>query len=145
MPTKKTKAQIYSDTKMFIAETWKSANDVIQNDDKDGGMILVKGTTIQNVSIGMSKNSFTYSYNVKFLMKENKFKILVENLNYNNGPTAAWDGYDLKPQEVFPGLIKAGISKKVWTGLMESLKIEMQSIVDRYEKAIKLPAVKGDW
>ena len=43
----KSKAQIYSDTKMFIAEVWKSANSVIQNDDKESGLILVKGSTIK--------------------------------------------------------------------------------------------------
>jgi len=31
------KDQLYSLTKTFIAEKWKSANDVIQNDDKEGG------------------------------------------------------------------------------------------------------------
>ena len=41
----KTKYQIYSDTKMFIAENWKSVQNVIQNDDKEAGLILVKGTT----------------------------------------------------------------------------------------------------
>ncbi len=41
----KSKSQIYSDTKMAIAELWKSAQSVIQNDDKEGGMILVKGAS----------------------------------------------------------------------------------------------------
>ena len=36
----KNKDQIYSDTKMFIAENWKSAQSVIQNDEEG----LVKST-----------------------------------------------------------------------------------------------------
>ena len=44
----KNKGQIYSDTKMFIAEFWKSAQNVIQNDDKEGGMILLKGVSVQS-------------------------------------------------------------------------------------------------
>lgn len=36
------KNELYSITKMFIAKTWKSANNVIQNDDKDAGQILVR-------------------------------------------------------------------------------------------------------
>jgi len=58
----KTKSQIYSDTKMFIAETWKSANDVIQNDDKENGMILIKGVTIQSKYYQMNDHKWFYSY-----------------------------------------------------------------------------------
>ncbi len=36
-----TKTHLYSATKMFIAEFWKSAKDVIQNDDKEAGIILI--------------------------------------------------------------------------------------------------------
>ena len=64
----KNKAQIYSDTKMFIAEYWKSAQTVIQNDDKEGGMILVKGTTDYSFSpMWLVTSKYNYSYSVKFL------------------------------------------------------------------------------
>jgi hypothetical protein len=70
----KTKEQIYSATKMFIAETWKSSKEVIQNDDKDGGIILIKGKTEINweqpIKTGMTKMTIShdswYSYNVTF-------------------------------------------------------------------------------
>lgn len=146
----KTKTQIYSDTKMFISEYWKSAKDVIQNDDKEGGTILVKGISKQTVIIGMSSNTFWYQYNVKFLMKEGKYKIIVENVKYERGPSPMWDSSAkyLEPQEqdTFPGLMKAGMSEKRWNELITSLKTEMKNIVDNYEKHIKKPsATTGDW
>lgn len=48
----KTKSQLYSDTKMFIAETWKSSKDVIQNDDKEGGVLLIRGISIRTATYG---------------------------------------------------------------------------------------------
>jgi hypothetical protein len=84
----KTKEQIYSATKMFIAETWKSSKEVIQNDDKDGGIILIKGKTEINweqpVKTGMMKMTIFhdswYSYNVTFRMKNSKYQIKIDNV-----------------------------------------------------------------
>jgi hypothetical protein len=48
--SKKSASEIYSETKMFIAKTWKSSNEVIQNDDKEAGIILVKAISLQKES-----------------------------------------------------------------------------------------------
>jgi len=82
----KTKEQIYSATKMFIAETWKSSKEVIQNDDKDGGIILLKGKTEINFEEYVSMAKMTifhdawYSYNVTFRMKNSKYQIKIDNV-----------------------------------------------------------------
>src|SRR5664280_2357746 len=82
----KTKEQIYSATKMFIAETWKSSKEVIQNDDKDGGVILIKGKTEikWEQPFNMPKmiifHDSWYSYNVTFRMKNSKYQIKIDNV-----------------------------------------------------------------
>ena len=76
----KIKGQIYSDTKMFIAEFWKSAQNVIQNDDKEGGSILIKGASIQSKYFQMNDHTWTFSYTVKFMMKDNKCRIVIEDV-----------------------------------------------------------------
>lgn len=82
----KTKEQIYSSTKMFIAETWKSSKEVIQNDDKEGGIILIKGKTEINWEQPISLMKTTvyhdswYSYNVTFRMKNSKYQIKIDNV-----------------------------------------------------------------
>jgi hypothetical protein len=146
----KTKSQIYGDTKLFISEYWKSAKDVIQNDDKESGVILVKGKTKHSVNMGLGTFvDFWHSYSVKFLMKESKYKIVVENIRYDSGPSVMWNSYasQLEPQEQdnFPGLMKAGMNEKRWTQLMTELKTEMKGIVDDYEKQIKKQTTNGDW
>ena len=57
----KTKLQIYTDTKMFIAEYWKSAQNVIQNDDKDAGVILIKGSTTKFCTFMLNTHTFIFS------------------------------------------------------------------------------------
>lgn len=140
----KSKSQIYSDTKMFIADYWKSAQNVIQNDDKDAGMILVKGSTRQSTSVGISNMYFWYSYTIKFLMKDNKYKLIVENVHYSSGPNSNWDSYSVSASDENPGISKSGLSDKSWSILMYNLRTEMQSIVDSYQSKIKVVS-KSDW
>jgi len=89
----KTKEQIYSDTKMFIAENWVSANDVIQNDDKETGSILVKGTITQTEIVTMYSHEWVFSYTVSFLIKDNKFKIKIYNVRNSVAPSGYTSGY----------------------------------------------------
>lgn len=141
----KNKTQIYSDTKLFISETWKSSQNVIQNDDRDGGIILIKGMTKQSCGNTLSALSFWYSYTVKFLMKDGKYKLIIENIRYESGPTEAWSQKELNPQDIYPGLWKAGVYEKAWTQIMTSLKTNMQNIVDSYDKSIKSTSLNSGW
>jgi hypothetical protein len=141
----KTKAQIYSDTKMFIAETWKSSKDVIQNDDKDGGMILVKGISIQHSSFQLNDHIYTYAYSVKFLFKENRYKIIIENVHCESA-TCAGNKWPLVEPTDDTSQNVGGVPSKKLAIMMESLKSELNSIVIGYEKAIKTTSAKnGDW
>ena len=151
----KTKAQIYTDTKMFISEAWKSAKDVIQNDDKDGGVILVKGVSVSKVNVILSSLEYTYRYNVSFKMKDGKYKITIDNVYcesmidviHNKLNVCALiqpfdGGLDNAPAMGF-----SGIPKKKSVEVVDALRSELQSIIDSYEKYIKNPAntASSDW
>ena len=56
----KTKSQLYADTKMFIAEEWKSAQNVIQNDDKETGSILIKGRQVNQLYIVLIQDNIGF-------------------------------------------------------------------------------------
>ncbi len=146
----KTKDQIYSDTKMFIAENWKSAQNVIQNDDKEGGVILVKGLNEQSVSFTYV---FVFEYSVKILFKENKYKLVIENVHcaksYNNKGGSCYNC--LEPFEGENYTDKGSFSssvlpKKYAINIMALLKKDLQGIVDEYETKLSLPSpAKEDW
>ena len=144
----KTKAQIYSDTKMFIAEYWKSAQNIIQNDDKKAGVILIKGESIVSKYFQLNDHKWTYSYTVKFFFKEKKYKIVIENVRCVSAfcGTNPWPLVEACDTCKFPGIMKTSLNKERYTAVLLSLKSELQSIVDNYDKIIKTPNYSnGDW
>jgi hypothetical protein len=135
----KTKSQIYTDTKMFIAKTWKSAKDVIQNDDKDAGIILIKGKSVQNFNFALHQYEFIYDYTVTFKMKDGKYKVILENVYCSSAyEESRWQVKKIEPSDEIPYPLETGwISVKKAGMLMESLKAELQAIVDSFAKSMK--------
>ena len=72
----KNKSEIYTIIKSWITENYKSPKDVINIDDKESGIILLKSfhqniQTISNSNITLKTN---YHYSLKFNMKDLKYK-----------------------------------------------------------------------
>lgn len=146
----KTKSQIYSDTKIFIAQTWKSAQNVIQNDDKEDGNILIKGNCIKTVLMagGMQQFRYVYNYSITFRMKDGKYKISLDNVYCESATFMTNPSYTIVKIEPFEGdncpptgtMSNAGISKKKAILMMPELKQDLEDIVNSYEKYIKTPS-----
>lgn len=145
----KNKNELYSLTKTFIGEAWKSSNDVIQNDDKESGVILIKGISTQSLFYQMNDHIWTFSYNVKFLFKENKYRIIIENVNCESVRVGQYVWPNLPVADSYPsekGLKTTGLNEERYLELMGNLKKELQSIVDNYEIYLKKENVSnGDW
>ncbi len=143
----KTKSQIYSDTKMYIAKTWNSAQDVIQNDDKDGGSILIKGLYTKDISMvgGMQVYRYVYNYTVSFLMKDNRFKIILNDVHCSSVTFMTNPSMNLPKVEPFEGECPktGGVNKSKVVDMMVDLKIKLQNIVDSYSDAIKATSVNN--
>jgi len=145
---KNTQAEIYSKTKLFIGTTWKSAKDVIQNDDKEGGVILVKGLSKPGVFTQLGATySYTYSYDVTFKMKDNKYFFELKNVKCFSTTGSSFDNKLLiepHDQENCPySKNKFGLK---CNQLMTDLKIELQSIADSYIKTMSSVSTEnGDW
>lgn len=145
------KNEIYSLTKMFIGEKWKSAQNVIQNDDKESGIILVKGASVQETSFMGGKYIYVYKYSITFRMKNNKYKMTLDNVycesaNMSGGPEVTkiqpFDG-DNCPET---GTFKApGLPKKKAIIMMGEFKRELQMLVDSYPVYLKKEASNDDW
>lgn len=147
----KIKPQIYSDTKLFIAETWKSAQDVIQNDDKESGMVLIKGTVKEQINYGLTLYTYYYGYTVTFLMKDNKFKMILNNVTCNTTVAPVGAKYTIPcippfEGENYPDVPNWGnLSKKKQKELMDNLKTDLQNIVDSYLISIKKQSINSGW
>ena len=148
----KTKSQIYSDSKMFIAKAWKSAQDVIQNDDKDAGNILVKGSSIQKVKHALNVFTYVYSYSVTFKMKDNKYRMILDNVFCESAYPVGPAQYDILKIEPFNGQYikgKTGFSastlpEKKAVVMMANLQAELQSLVDSFKEYIKTQSSDND-
>jgi len=142
-------SQLYSKTKLFIGETWKSAQNVIQNDDKDAGIILVKGVIIQNLYYQMNDHRWTFSYSVKFLMKDNKCRIIIEDVYCSAARVTHYEWPHMPVSDVYPsskGMKITGVNEKRYVQIMVSLRQELQSIIDSYIDYVKKPLVNNsDW
>lgn len=135
----KTKDQLYTDTKLFIAETWTSAKEVIQTDDKDGGLIVVKGISTYYSNFQMNPHDFAYQYTAKFFVKDNKYKVVIDNIvcTRHDCRGSAWPL--IQPTED-TSKKKEGMPAEKLTAMMNQLKRDMQYIVDSYQKTIKKPS-----
>lgn len=70
---------IYTAAKIYITEAFRSANDVIQMDDKDNGILIVKGWREQAPQSGFMRTFAGAPYQVHFTMKiqarEGRYKV----------------------------------------------------------------------
>jgi hypothetical protein len=147
----KSKDKIYSDTKLFISNTWNSAKDVIQNDDKEAGVILLKGNIIKKVNYNMGEYVYVYNYTLTFKMKDKKYKVELNNV-YCNDARMTGSKFSIVKIEPFDGdncpptgtMSAMGLPKKKAIPMMAEVKQELQSIIDSYEKNIKL-ITKDEW
>lgn len=142
------KNEIYSLSKMFIAETWNSAQNVIQNDDKEGGSILIKGVNIQSLNFQMNNHKWTYSYTIKFLFKDNKYKIIIQDVYCKAARCQQYEWAHMPVADTYPaekGFKKTGVNKARYLELMSSLKKDLQNIVDGYESYLRTEQIDTDW
>lgn len=144
----KSKEQLYSDTKLFLAEKWNNSKAVIQVDDKAEGIIAIKGTYTYSYMSGVLKR-FVYSYSIKFMFKDGKVRVVIDNVTgqlfaggTDMGSVLVSDSY---PEE--NGKTKTGgVREAHFLEIMAGLKSHIQGIVDLYLQEIKKPSKQGsDW
>lgn len=144
------KSELYSKTKLFVGETWRSAQDVIQNDDKESGIILIKGVSVQNLYYQMNNHRWVFNYTIKFMIKDNKCRILIEDVYCSDARVAQYKWPHMPVSDTYPaskGFKTTGVNKDRYLIIMKSLKLELQSIADSYVHEVKKPLVinNSDW
>lgn len=76
------KDQLFSYVKNWFGETFTSAKDVITMENKEGGLIV--GRYVDKYKIQLAK--FDFYNQVKVYMKENKYKVVITNIeNFDAG------------------------------------------------------------
>jgi hypothetical protein len=148
--TTKSKDEIYTLTKMYIAETWYSAQNVIQNDDKENGTILIKGVNVQSHTFQLNNHVWNFNYTVKFQFKENKYRIIIDNVHCTYARCAQYDWPLMPVSDTYPtekGFKLTSLNEIWYLKIMGHLKTDLQSIVDGYENYINKnnTTINTDW
>ena len=136
------KSELYSKSKTFIKEARKSANDVIQNDDKEGGVIFVKGLNFQSLRYKASDHRWRFSYSIKFLMKDYECRIIIDDVLCTSAKVGSYNWPKMPVADSYPeskGIRITGVNKVRYTTIMDSLKGELQFVVNSYVSSLKKP------
>lgn len=143
--TSNSKDQLYSLTKTFIAEKWNSANDVVQNDDKDGGVIILKGLTNKfHQKYLMNYHEFVYQYTIKFYFKDKKYKVQLEDVSCYSHYVGVNKWPCIEPTEDYSRKIE-GMPPEKLREMMDDLKKELGTIFQSYNNYIYNSKDKTDW
>jgi hypothetical protein len=89
------KDDLYLKAKAFFVNNFKSANNVIQMDDKEDGIIIGKGNSDFSISPGMGVNVYMkINFTIKIQSKDNKFKYDIYDIYYSGSygdvPAETW-------------------------------------------------------
>lgn len=151
--TSRTKTQLYSDIKLFVASYWKSANNVIQNDDKEAGIILLKGLQTKTVRFMLVDYIYTYSYMITFKMKDNKFKIVLDNVGCSDAYCTASNSSYIQKIQPFTDpkncpqtgtFENPGPPARKVIEMMDGLNNDLYTIVIDFMKFMKAQKTKKD-
>lgn len=72
------KDELYARAKLWFADSFNSSNHVIQLDDKDNGIVLGKGTIIEQDRNGKK----TWEFTIKIQLKEGRYKAEFYDISY---------------------------------------------------------------
>lgn len=80
------KQQLYLNSKQFFVDVFKSANDVIQLDDKESGIVIGKGFSEIYIKILGTPVAEQMWFTIKIQCKDDKFKYEIYNISFKNYP-----------------------------------------------------------
>jgi hypothetical protein len=146
------KEQMHSLTKEFIAKKWKSAQNVIQNDDKELGNIIVKGTVKLEKMMMTQVLTYHFTHTIDFRFKENKFKINISDVECSSATTSSY-AYTPGLMPVFEpnnppenySAFKYNLTRSQAVELMKELKADLSNIALNYKAFLATAKDNSDW
>lgn len=97
------KVELYSRAKQWIVNTFKSANAVIQMDDKAEGVLIGKGRIkeLKNPNASFITLAYNFVFTVKVYLKEGKYKYSFKDITYEYIGNSQYARSSYAPVELF--------------------------------------------
>ena len=81
------KDELYSRTREWFLNTYKSSEDVLELEDKEGGKLIGKAFNIIPIKTAFGVSNTRMWYTIKVYFKENRYKTVLTDIKYQNEPT----------------------------------------------------------
>jgi len=146
------KSELYNRAKIWFVNVFVSADDVLQLDDKGGGMIIGKAAMIfrQSFLAGSDGTNGHIRYAVKIFLKEGRYKYEITdfvhdpaNLQYGNFSMGLITDSEIPPE----GKGSDKWRTRVWNDLKAAIEIEAPPIVESLKNGMMTPTESSndDW
>jgi hypothetical protein len=138
-----TKDVLYSNAKQWFAETYKSAQDVIQLDDKDAGTVIGKGLFKSGFTVFMDALQVNVHHTVKIYVKDNKYKYEITDFIIDFHVAASKYNSASDYEGTLEDFVK-GRNKNNMRKMCTDIDTQVQSMIASLQKEMKSNANK-DW
>ena len=133
------KNELYRRAYEWIAQTYHSANAVIQMQDKEAGQLVAKGLTrVTTQSLGMTLDAGVVYHTLTIYVKEGKYKYILSNLTHEAG--GARNIYTIGPLE--GEKLPFGMTKKVWHDIRQETNRDAYAMVVRLNDSMTFKTKK---
>jgi len=136
----KTKNDLYQNAQQWFVDYFKSSKDVIQNQDKDNGIVVGKGMLDFNARVGLGMSMVQHDkLTIKIVCKDNKYKYSVYDMILY--PPEGNEKYSTPFDNLYGkliGTVKIGGSKSAVKDILKKNDIEVRKMIE----SIKLAMVK---
>jgi hypothetical protein len=142
--------ELHSRAKQWIATTFKSANAVIQMEDKEEGIIVGKGISKAGHRTTMVYYPFTFGYTIKIYVKDGKYKYSFSDIDYQTTTTVSYAYASKSPMPIEKLLSEKhrqdGSVKKMNQAGEDELKESIRSLIASLTQTMKRPVTgSSDW
>jgi ABC-type long-subunit fatty acid transport system fused permease/ATPase subunit len=129
----KTKDELYKNAKLWFVNTFKSAKNVLQNDDKSDGEIIGKGNmpVYWKILLAGTQNAVC-NFAVQIDCKANKYRYKIYSLSVDFVSSTYTAGTDYNVETLLGkvlGTAKCSIAKSVCKSVLKSLGVESQNLI----------------
>lgn len=133
------KDQLYVRAHEWVAKTYRSANDVIQMQDKEAGQLITKGLTRVTLHVmGMNADAGVIRHTLTIYVKDARYKYILSNFVHE----------DLRPKATSVGALEGqdlpfGMGKKQWDELRREADQDARRLVSELQAAMTVKAGKA--
>lgn len=132
------KADLYTRAYAWVAKAYRSANDVVQMNDKEAGQLVAKGNMrVTARALGIDMDAGIVRHTLSIYAKDGKYKYVLTNLTHEDSRPKAPSVGPLE-QENLP----FGMSKKVWANMKGKANRDARRLVSELQTAMTLKGMK---